>query len=88
MTLFVQPIRFTDNVQDVTALLVALGLSVNVTSDKGGWVELSGRAGTVALHSAADSATGAQPGQTSLSFVETRTRCAGTATRRSRLRQR
>lgn len=71
MTLFVQPIRFTDNLDEVTKLLVALGLSVNITSDKGGWVELSGQAGTVALHSAADSASGASQGETTLSFAET-----------------
>lgn len=71
MTLFVQPIRFTDNIDDVTKLLVSLGLSVNITSDKGGWVELSGQTGTVALHSASDSAMGVPPGATCLSFAET-----------------
>lgn len=71
MTLFVQPIRFTSNVDAMSDLLVALGLSVNITSDKGGWTVLSGRAGTVGLHSAADSASGARPGQTGLSFEET-----------------
>lgn len=71
MTLFVQPIRFTDNIDEMARLLATLGLSVSITSDKGGWVELSGRTGTVALHSAADSATGAQRGQTLLSFAET-----------------
>ncbi len=68
MSLTVQPIRFTDNIEEMTRLLVALGLSVSVTSDKGGWAVLAGRAGTVALHSAADSASGAKHGQTSLSF--------------------
>lgn len=68
MSLTVQPIRFTDNVEEMARLLVALGLSVSVTSDKGGWVVLAGRTGTVALHSASDSATGAGRGQTSLSF--------------------
>ena len=71
MTLFVQPIRFTDNIDEVAKLLVSLGLSVNISSDNGGWVELSGQTGTVALHSAADSAMGAQPGATCLSFAET-----------------
>lgn len=36
MSLTVQPIRFTDNVDEMTRLLVALGLSVSVTSNKGG----------------------------------------------------
>ena len=68
MSLTVQPIRFTDNVEEMSRLLVALGLSVSITSDKGGWIVLAGRTGTVALHSAADSAGGARGGQTSLSF--------------------
>lgn len=71
MSLTVQPLRFTDNIDDMTRLLTALGLSVSVTSDKGGWVVLAGRAGTVALHSAADSDRGAQQGETCLSFEET-----------------
>lgn len=71
MSLTVQPLRFTDNIEAMTRLLTALGLSVDITSDKGGWVVLSGRAGTVALHSAAESATGAKQGSTCLSFDET-----------------
>jgi hypothetical protein len=68
MSLTVQPIRFTDNLDEMTRLLVALGLSVSITSDQGGWVVLAGRTGTVGLHSAAQSASGAKQGQSSLSF--------------------
>lgn len=68
MNLFVQPIRFTDDIDAMTRLLTTLGLRVALTADKGGWVVLAGRAGTVALHSAADAATGARPGHTSLCF--------------------
>ncbi|RNI20278.1 hypothetical protein [Flexivirga caeni] len=71
MTLFVQPIRFTDNVDTMAKFLAALGLSVSLTSDKGGWTVLAGATGTVALHSAADATSEAKPGSTSLSFEET-----------------
>lgn len=71
MSLTVQPLRFTDNIDAMTRLLTALGMSVSVTSDKGGWVVLSGRTGTVALHTVADASSGAQRGQTSLSFEAT-----------------
>lgn len=71
MTLLVQPIRFTDNIDAMSNLLKALGLSVSISSDKGGWVVFAGQTGTVALHSAADSARGAQQGETSLSFEAT-----------------
>ncbi|WP_446664219.1 VOC family protein [Flexivirga sp. B27] len=68
MTLTVQPLRFTDNIDEMTRLLSALGMSVSITSDKGGWVVLAGRAGTVALHSASGATSGATQGQTTLCF--------------------
>lgn len=68
MSLTVQPIRFTDNVEQMTRLLVALGLSVSLTSDKGGWVVLAGRTGSVALHSVSGATSGPRQGQTNLSF--------------------
>lgn len=70
MTLTVQPLRFTDNIEEMTRLLTALGLSVSITSDKPGWGVLAGRSGTVALHSAASSDTGAPQGSTCLSFED------------------
>lgn len=68
MSLTVQPIRFTDNVEAMSRLLVALGLAVSITSDKGGWVVLAGRTGSVALHSASGATSGARQGQTCLAF--------------------
>jgi hypothetical protein len=67
----VRPLRFTDDIAAMRSFLELLGTSSRVESDRGGWVTMVSGAGTVALHDAASSATGARPGQTALSFEGT-----------------
>ncbi|MBA3310956.1 MAG: VOC family protein [Nocardioidaceae bacterium] len=64
----VRPVRFTDNVKQMQGFLELVGLRPRVESRQGSWVDLVAGGGMVALHSAATSATGARPGETSLSF--------------------
>ncbi|GAA0616304.1 VOC family protein [Kribbella sandramycini] len=64
----IRPLRFTDDVAGMRAFLEMLGLRARIESERGGWVDMRAGRGMVALHSAADSSTGGQPGQTSLSF--------------------
>lgn len=64
----VRPVRFTDRVEEMASFLELIGLVRRVESTRGGWVELVGRAGMVALHDA-DSALFEHPvGQTYLAF--------------------
>lgn len=64
----VRPVRFTDRVDKVAAFLQLIGLVRRIESTSGGWVELVGDAGMVALHDA-DSALFEHPrGQTYLAF--------------------
>ena len=64
----VRPVRFTDDVKAMQAFLEAMGLRPRIEAEAGGWVDMVAGGGMVALHSAASSATGGKPGQTSLSF--------------------
>ncbi|MFK4089754.1 VOC family protein [Kribbella sp. NPDC020789] len=64
----VRPLRFTDRIAEMRAFLETLGLRSRLESESGGWVDMLAGQGMVALHSAADSSTGGQQGQTRLSF--------------------
>ena len=46
----VQPIWFQDDLAEPRAMLTALGLRPVLAADRGGWVDLRGRAGAVGLH--------------------------------------
>jgi PAS domain-containing protein len=64
----IRPLRFTADVQAMRAFLETLGLRSRIESERGGWVDMLTGRGMVALHDAASSSTGGQPGQTNLSF--------------------
>lgn len=64
----VAPIRFTERPEAMRVLLETLGLVPRIESEHGGWLDLSGRGGLVALHDAASSDIGAVDGETVLSF--------------------
>jgi hypothetical protein len=64
----IRPLRFTTDVAAMQAFLETLGLRSRIESERGGWVDMVTGGGMVALHDAATSSTGGQPGQTSLSF--------------------
>jgi hypothetical protein len=64
----VRPIRFTDNLDEMRTFLEAVGLRPRVESVRGGWVDMVGGAGMVALHSAATATSGATHGETRLGF--------------------
>lgn len=68
MSTVVRPVRFTDNLDEVRALCVLLGLAPRIESERPGWLDLSAEGGLLALHTAAGSASGAAPGETRLSF--------------------
>jgi hypothetical protein len=64
----IRPLRFTADVDAMRAFLEALGLRSRIESERGGWVDMLTGHGMVALHDAASSSTGGQPGQTTVSF--------------------
>jgi PAS domain-containing protein len=64
----IRPLRFTADVEAMRAFLETLGLRSRIESERGGWVDMLTGRGMVALHDAASSSTGGQPGQTDLSF--------------------
>jgi hypothetical protein len=64
----IRPLRFTADVAAMRAFLETLGLRSRIESERGGWVDMLTGHGMVALHDAASSSTGGQPGQTNLSF--------------------
>lgn len=64
----IRPLRFTSDVDAMRVFLEALGLRSRIESERGGWVDMLTGRGMVALHDAASSSTGGQPGQTTLSF--------------------
>jgi PAS domain-containing protein len=64
----IRPLRFTEDVDAMRAFLETLGLRSRIESERGGWVDMLAGRGMVALHDAASSVTGGQPGQTTLSF--------------------
>ncbi|NEA37120.1 VOC family protein [Streptomyces sp. SID13031] len=64
----VRPLRFTDDVQAMRAFLETLGLRSRIESESGVWVDMVAGRGMVALHDAAGSTSGAEPGETRLAF--------------------
>ena len=54
----VMPIRYARDVEASVAFYRALGLEVGSVSRPGGWAELAGNAGVVALHAAGDANAG------------------------------
>ncbi|MGW7679845.1 VOC family protein [Kribbella sp. NPDC054772] len=64
----IRPLRFTADVDAMQVFLETLGLRSRIESERGGWVDMLTGRGMVALHDAASSSTGGQPGQTTLSF--------------------
>ncbi|TCC29220.1 VOC family protein [Kribbella sindirgiensis] len=68
MSTVIRPLRFTADVEAMRAFLETLGLRSRIESERGGWVDMVAGRGMVALHDAASSSTGGQPGQTTLSF--------------------
>jgi hypothetical protein len=64
----VRPLRFTDDIDAMRGFLTLLGMAPRVESTRGGWLDMVGGAGVVALHDAAGSTSGAIAGDTSLSF--------------------
>jgi uncharacterized glyoxalase superfamily protein PhnB len=64
----VRPVRFSADVPGMQAFLEVIGLRPRIEARGGGWVDLSADSGMVALHDAATSVMGAEPGQTTLSF--------------------
>lgn len=62
------PYRFSDNPAGMTRFLEALGLRAANGAVDSNFARLRGRSGTVAVHSAGGSATGAPAGETQLSF--------------------
>jgi len=64
----IRPLRFTADVEAMRGFLETLGLRSRIESERGGWVDMLTGRGMVALHDAASSSTGGQPGQTNLSF--------------------
>ncbi|MEU4389316.1 VOC family protein [Kribbella sp. NPDC023855] len=64
----IRPLRFTDDVPAMRAFLETLGLRSRIESERGGWVELVAGRGMIALHDAASSDAGADPGSTTLAF--------------------
>ncbi len=54
----VMPIRYVRDVEAATRFYAALGLAVGARQRGGGWVELTGTAGVLALHSSPDGRAG------------------------------
>jgi hypothetical protein len=64
----IRALRFTNDVQAMRAFLETLGLRSRIESESGIWVDMVAGRGMVALHDAARSDTGGEPGQTRLTF--------------------
>jgi hypothetical protein len=64
----IRPLRFTNDVQAMRAFLETLGLRSRIESESGIWVDMVAGRGMIALHDAARSDTGGEPGQTRLAF--------------------
>ncbi|NED99417.1 VOC family protein [Phytoactinopolyspora halotolerans] len=62
------PYRFSDDPPRMINFLTTLGLARTVSSRSESFAILSGRSGRIAVHSSADSAVGAEPGETRLCF--------------------
>jgi hypothetical protein len=64
----IRTLRFTNDVQAMRAFLETLGLRSRIESESGIWIDMVAGRGMVALHDAARSDTGGEPGQTRLTF--------------------
>lgn len=64
----IRPLRFTADVAAMREFLETLGLAPRIEGGQGSWVDMIAGRGMVALHDAASSSTGGQPGDTRLSF--------------------
>jgi hypothetical protein len=63
-----RPVRFTADVAAMQRFLELVGLRSRIESVGGGWVDLLGTSGMLALHDAAGSAQRTPPGTTTLSY--------------------
>lgn len=68
MSTVLRPLVFTDRIEQAEEALVAQGLRPRQEAEAGGWIDLAGRAGLVALHSAAGSDDAVPDGTVVLSF--------------------
>ncbi|MFI5708074.1 VOC family protein [Kribbella sp. NPDC051620] len=64
----IRALRFSNDVQTMRAFLETLGLRSRIESESGIWIDMVAGRGMVALHDAARSDTGGEPGQTRLTF--------------------
>lgn len=64
----IRPLRFTADVPKMRAFLETLGLRSRIESERGAWIDMVAGRGMFALHDAANSSTGGQPGDTRLAF--------------------
>ncbi len=63
-----RPVRFTSDVAAMQRFLELVGLRSRVESESGGWVDMVGTSGMLALHDAAGSAQRTPAGTTTLSY--------------------
>lgn len=68
MSAVVRPLVFTDRIAQTREALVAQGLRPRQEAEAGGWIDLAGSGGLIALHSAAGSDDGVPDGTIVLSF--------------------
>lgn len=68
MTAVVRPLVFTDRIEPTRDALVAQGLRPRQEAEAGGWIDLAGSGGLVALHSASGSDDAVADGTVMLSF--------------------
>jgi hypothetical protein len=64
----IRALRFSNDVQAMRAFLETLGLRSRIESESGVWVDMVAGRGMIALHDAARSDTGDEPGRTRLTF--------------------
>ncbi|GAA0954324.1 hypothetical protein GCM10009554_59890 [Kribbella koreensis] len=64
----IRTLRFSNDVQAMRAFLETLGLRSRIESESGIWIDMVAGRGMIALHDAARSDTGGEPGQTRLTF--------------------
>lgn len=58
----VQPIWFHEDIAEARTILEALGMRVNITADRGGWVDMRADAGAIGVHSVSGRSEGSGPG--------------------------
>ena len=84
-TAVVRPLVFTDRLEERRSALVAHGLRPRQEAEAGGWLDLAGAGGLVALHSAAGADEPVAEGETWLSFEVTDADTVAQALRRAGL---